>query len=206
MMKKLKEEAEKNALNLSVTESGKEGKRKMIASSDFLEDELRQHSKAEGVTFGRQRENAWSGSENKSQEVGSKRKSEEEEVESEILAHQEEYSLPEEPCEGGGQETLTCRNDASKDSGCPCSGDVSYGEVKIEKTHGSSSVYNLPVLVYGSIRLLSGRGALHHGYSVLGRWSMDRKMESRAKRSMYETDSRGSNVKASERTCRSSDV
>ena len=47
VMKKLKGEIEKNCLKLSVTENGKEGKSKMIASCGFLEDKLRQHSKAE---------------------------------------------------------------------------------------------------------------------------------------------------------------
>ena len=37
MMKKLKEEVEKKGLKLSVTENGKEGKSKMIASCGFLE-------------------------------------------------------------------------------------------------------------------------------------------------------------------------
>ena len=36
---------------MSVTENGKEGKSKMIASCGFLEDELRQCSKEEGVTM-----------------------------------------------------------------------------------------------------------------------------------------------------------
>ena len=48
--KKLKEEIEKKGLKLSVTENGKAGKSKMIASCGFLEDELRQCSK-EGVTM-----------------------------------------------------------------------------------------------------------------------------------------------------------
>ena len=46
-MKKLKEEVEKKGLELSVTEKGKEGKSKMIASCGYLEDELRQCSKEE---------------------------------------------------------------------------------------------------------------------------------------------------------------
>ena len=50
-MKKLKEEVEEKGLKLSVTENGKEGKRKVIASCGFLEDELRQCSKEEGVTL-----------------------------------------------------------------------------------------------------------------------------------------------------------
>ena len=47
---------------------------------------------------------------------------------------------------------------------------------------------------------------LHHGHSVLGRWNMDRKMAARTKISMAESVSRGSDVEAGERACRSSDV
>ena len=45
--KKSKEEAERKGLKLSVTENGKEGTSKMIASCGFFEDELRQYSKLE---------------------------------------------------------------------------------------------------------------------------------------------------------------
>ena len=51
VMKKLKEEVEKKGLNMSVTENGREGKSKIIASCGFLEDELRQCSKEEGLTM-----------------------------------------------------------------------------------------------------------------------------------------------------------
>ena len=51
VMKKLKEEVEKKGFNLSVTENGKGGKSKMIASCGFLENELRQFSREEGVTL-----------------------------------------------------------------------------------------------------------------------------------------------------------
>ena len=51
MMKKLKEEIEKKGLKLSVNEHGEEGKSKMIASCGFLENELSQFSKEEGVTL-----------------------------------------------------------------------------------------------------------------------------------------------------------
>ena len=50
VMKKLKEEVEKKGLKLSVTENGKEGKSKMT-SCGFLENELSQLSKEEGVTL-----------------------------------------------------------------------------------------------------------------------------------------------------------
>ena len=46
-----KEEVERKGLKLSVTENGKEGKNKMIASCGFLENELRQFSREEGVTL-----------------------------------------------------------------------------------------------------------------------------------------------------------
>ena len=51
VMKKLTEEVEKKGLKLSVTENGKEGRSKMIASCGFLVEELRQFSKEEGVTL-----------------------------------------------------------------------------------------------------------------------------------------------------------
>ena len=51
VMKKLKEELEKKGLKVSVTENGKEGKSKMIVSCGFLEKELSQFRKEEGVTL-----------------------------------------------------------------------------------------------------------------------------------------------------------
>ena len=51
VMKRLREEVEKKDLKLSVSKNGKEGKSQMIASCGFLEDELRQCSKEEGVTI-----------------------------------------------------------------------------------------------------------------------------------------------------------
>ena len=51
VMKKLKEEVEKKGFKFSVTENGKEGKSKMIASCGFLENELRQFSKKKKVSL-----------------------------------------------------------------------------------------------------------------------------------------------------------
>ena len=51
MMKKLKEEIEKKDLKLSVNENCEEGKSKLITSCGFLENELSQFSKEEGVTL-----------------------------------------------------------------------------------------------------------------------------------------------------------
>ena len=88
------------------------------------------------------------------QEVGSKSKSEKKEVQNEILAHQEEQSLPEDLREGGCQEVVTSRHGANNDLGSSCSGNSSHGNVKIEETDGSSSEqkeHDLPVLVHGSM-------------------------------------------------------
>ena len=51
VMKKLRDGVEEKGVNLSVTENVKEGKSKMIASCGYLEGELRQCSKDEGVTM-----------------------------------------------------------------------------------------------------------------------------------------------------------
>ena len=56
VMERLREEVGEKGLKLSVTESGREGKSKMIASCRFLEDELHQCSK--------QCRNVWSRPEN----------------------------------------------------------------------------------------------------------------------------------------------
>ena len=87
-MKKLKEEVEEKCLKLLVTENGKEGKSKMIASCGFLDAELRQFSKEEGVTLADSVETL-GGLENKSQEVGSERKNEKKKVQGEVLDDQE---------------------------------------------------------------------------------------------------------------------
>ena len=60
---------------MSVSENGKEGKSKMIASCGYLEGELRQFSK-EGVALADSVETLGVNFENKNQEVGSKRNSE----------------------------------------------------------------------------------------------------------------------------------
>ena len=90
VMKKLKEEVERKGLKLSVTEDGKEGKSKMIASCGFLENELRQFSREKGSDLGRQRGNTWCRPDNEGKKVGRKGKSEEEEVQGKVFACREE--------------------------------------------------------------------------------------------------------------------
>ena len=77
--KKSKEEVERKGLKLSVTENGKEGTSNMIASCGFFEDELRQCSKLE----------------RRDKKLGVIGRVEKEEVQAEILDHQEVSSLPE---------------------------------------------------------------------------------------------------------------
>ena len=117
VMKKLKEEVEKKGLAVSVTENGKEGKSKMIASCGFLENELRQFNREGGVTLADSVENSGRRLENKSEKVGSKRKSGEEEVQGEVLDYQEEQGLPEEQHQSGCQEAAKSGHGASKDVG-----------------------------------------------------------------------------------------
>ena len=138
VMKKLKEAVEKKGLKLSVTESGKEGKSKMTASRGFLEDELRQCSK-EGVTMTDSVETLVVDSRTRVKSLGSQRKSEEEEVQGEILAYQQEQGLPKELHEGESQETYTSGNGASKDVESSCSGNGSHRKSKLEEADGSSS-------------------------------------------------------------------
>ena len=59
------------------------------------------------------------------QEAGRGRESEQEEVQGEILDHQEEQGLSEELHEDWGQEVAASRYGASKDVGNACSGDSS---------------------------------------------------------------------------------
>ena len=84
---KNKEVAEMAKNKLSVTENGKEGKCKMIASCAFLESKLSQFRKEEGVTLA---DNAWSGLEHRSQVVGSERECEKKKVQGEVLDYQEQ--------------------------------------------------------------------------------------------------------------------
>ena len=121
---------------------------------------------------------------------GGKEKNEEEEVQCEVLNQTEEKSFSTELRDSWCQELVTCRYDASKDLESSCGAYVSYGKVEFEAAAGNTSTTSLSLFME-TYRPGSGRRALLHGYSVLGRRSMDRKKESRAKISLDEADSRG---------------
>ena len=133
-MKKQKEEVEKKGLKLSVTENGKEGKSKMIASCGFLESELCQFSEEEVETLGVDLRT-------KVKSLGVKEKARRKKFKVRFSltkknkTFQKKYTkvgvkelLRE---EGGSQEFDSSWYGASLDLGSPCSGDVSYGEGKI---------------------------------------------------------------------------
>ena len=88
VMKKLKEELEKNGLKLSVTERGKEGKNKMIASCGFLENEVSQFSKEEGVSLADSVETLGVDLRIRVKRLGAKKKSEKKKVQRKVLDYQ----------------------------------------------------------------------------------------------------------------------
>ena len=177
VMKKLKEEVEKNGLKLFMTEDGKEGKSKMIASCGFLENELRQFSREEGVTMADSMETLGVDLRRRIKKLGAE---EQARRQVEILDYQEE-SFSTELHESGSQECATSGHDASKNLESTCSGFGPYRKIEIEKADGSSSRQkedDFSVFVYGSIWLGSRGGTVHRSQSVLGRKSLDRRMAS----------------------------
>ena len=84
VMKKAERRSGGKGFKLSVTENGKEGKSKMIASCGFLENELSQFSKEEGVTLADSLETLGVGLRTRVKRLGAKK------VQGEVLDHQEE--------------------------------------------------------------------------------------------------------------------
>ena len=119
----------------------------MIASCGFLEGELRQFSKEEGVTLADSCGESGRRSENKSEKARRKRKNEEEEVQCEVLNLTEEKSFSKELRDSWCQELVTCRYDASKDLESSCGGYVSYGKVEIVAAAGNTSTTSLSLFM-----------------------------------------------------------
>ena len=90
MTTKLKDEVEKKGLKLSVTENGEEGKSKMIASCGFLEKELQQCSKEEGVTMADDVETPGVDLRTRVKRLEAKEKAGRKKCKIEVLDHQEE--------------------------------------------------------------------------------------------------------------------
>ena len=87
---KVERRSGEKTLKLSVIENGKEGKSKMIASCGFLENELSQFSKEEGVTLAGSVETPGVGSRTRVKRLGAKEKSEKKKVQGGVLDYQEE--------------------------------------------------------------------------------------------------------------------
>ena len=129
VMKKLKEEVEKKNLKLSVTENGKEGRSKMIASCGFLEEALRQSCEEEGVTLVDCVETLRVDPRTRVKRLGAKERARRKKCNARFLVIKKNKAFRKEVQESWCQEVVSCRYDASKDLGSPCSGDVSNGEV-----------------------------------------------------------------------------
>ena len=75
VLKKSKREVEENGLKLSITEGGKEGKRKVIASCRYQEERLQDCSKKEGVVMATGVETLGEDMRMRSKQLGAKEKS-----------------------------------------------------------------------------------------------------------------------------------
>ena len=130
MVKRPREEVEKRGLKLSVYENGKEGKSKMIASCGFLEEELRQCSKEEGVTMADSVETRGVDLRTRVKNLGVKEKARRKKRKVRFSIIKKNKGLSEELHEDWGQEVAASGYGASKDVESACSGDSSYGEIK----------------------------------------------------------------------------
>ena len=122
VMKKLTEEVERKGLKLSVTRPKREKQDDCVMRLFGGRAASVQQTWSDAGRLG----NVGCRLEKKSQELGSKRKSEKGEMHSEILACQEEQGLPKKLHEGGSQEVVTSGYGASKNLESSCSGDSSY--------------------------------------------------------------------------------
>ena len=115
VMKKLREEVEKKRLKLSVTENGKEGKRKMIASCGFLEKELSQFSKEEGSNLDDSVETLGVGLRARVKNLGAKEKARRKKCKVRFSLIRKNEAFQKSYIKVGRQKVATCSHDASKD-------------------------------------------------------------------------------------------
>ena len=157
---------------------------------------------------GRQCGNAGSRLENQSQEFGSEGKSEKNEVQSEILAYQEEQSLPEELHEGGVKKLLRAGMVPARTWGAHAAGMAPTERLKLRRQMAAAA--GKKGMTSLSLFMAAFRLAAEEELSTMATqyWTrtMDREMVSRSERSFHEADSRGSHVETGKRTSRRSDV
>ena len=142
VMKKLKEEVERTgkASNCQSRKMGrKEGKSKMIASCGFLEDELRQCSKEEGVTMAESVETLGVDLRTRVKKLGAKEQARRKKCKLRFSIIKKNEAFQKNYMKVGVKKLSTSGHGTSKNLGSSCSGDSSNGKILIEETDGSSS-------------------------------------------------------------------
>ena len=180
----------------------------MIASCGLLEDELRLCSK-EGVTVADRVETLGVDLETRVKRLGVKEKNDKEEVQGEILAHQEEQGLPKELDEGAVKKLLRAGMVPARTWGVHAVEMALTESLNMTRQMAAAAgkrIGDLAVLVYGKLWPRGGRRALYCGCSDLGRRGVDWQMAHRTKRNTVAPGFRVSDVETRERTCRSGDV
>ena len=120
-----RKKVEKEGLKLSVTVNGKEGKSKMIASCGFLENELRQYSKEEGVAMADNVETLGVDLRKRVKRLGAEEKARRKKCEVGFSLMKKKKAFQKKLHESGGQEVVAIGYGASKNVGSACSGDGS---------------------------------------------------------------------------------
>ena len=164
----------------------------MIASCGFLEDDLRQCSKEEGVTMADSVETHGVDLRTSVGRLGANGKAREKKCKVRFSIIKKNKAFQKNCMKVGVKKLLRAGHGASKDVESSCSGKAPTERFKIEEADGSSSgqkEHELSVFVHGSLCPTSGRKALYCGCANLGRRSMDRKMAHGTKRRMAESDS-----------------
>ena len=154
VMKKLKDEVEKKALRLSVTEKGKEGKSKIIASCGFLEHELRQFRREEGMTLADSVETLGVDLRTRVKRLGTKERARRKKCKVRFSLVKENKAFQKSYMKVGAKKLLRAVMMPARTWGVHAV-DVSYGEVKIEEANGGCCEQkgnDLPLIVYGNIR------------------------------------------------------
>ena len=179
----------------------------MIASCGFLENELRQCSKEEGICSV---ETLGVDLRTRVKKLGAKEEARRRKCKVRFSIIKKNKAFQKNYMKVGVKKLLRAGMVPARTWRVHAVGIAPTERLKIEETGGSISGQKRARLLlsffHGSVWPGSGRRAFHHGHPVLGRRSLDWKMAARPKRSVDEANSRSSEAEAGERTCRSSDV
>ena len=151
--KKWKEEVEKKGLTMAVTDKGKEGKNKMIASCGFLEEDVRQCS-IEGVTTADSVETLGVDLRTGVKRLGVKEKARRKTCKMRVSLIKKNKPFQKNYMKMGVKKLPRAGYGASKDVERACGGGGPCRKINIEETDGGSSrqiEYHFTVCVHGSI-------------------------------------------------------